>query len=99
MAFPDIPDKYVVMAIGLIVLLAPVVIVTITFAVLVFTGTLILKGVPLLVALELYLIDLVLFAAFAYGLYRLTRILVEHQLPASLDALDEKTTDDEDDGK
>ena len=94
MPLDDIPDKFVILAIGLLVLLAPVVIIATTIGLLIYTGDLILQGVTPLVFIELYLIEIVLLAAFAYGLYRLTRVLVVHQLPSTLDA-DSGSTDGE----
>jgi hypothetical protein len=95
MALEDIPDKFVVLAIGLLILFAPVVIIAMTIGLLVYTGDLILEGVSPLVFLELYLIEIVVFAAFTYVLYRLTKVLVVHQLPASLSVLEQESTDDE----
>jgi hypothetical protein len=95
MPLDDLPDNLLLLAIGILILIAPVVIIVLTVGLLVYTGSLILEGVTPLVFLELYLIDLVLVAAFAYGLYRLTRVLVMHRLPESLDALEAGSTDDE----
>lgn len=88
-------DKTVVLVIGVLVLLAPVVILLITLSFLVLAGDLVLGRVTLLEFLELYLIELVLFTGFAYALYRLMLTLVERQLPTSLDALESNATEDE----
>jgi hypothetical protein len=95
MALEDVPDRFVVIAIGILVLLAPAVLLAMTVGLLVSTGDLILEEVTLLVFLELYLLEIVVFAAFSYGLYRLMKVLVVHRLPASLSALEEESTDDE----
>lgn len=95
MALKDISDASVVIAIGFLVLLAPVVIIAMTVGLLVYTGDLILQGVTPLVFLELYLIEIAVFAAFTYVIYRLTKVLVVHQLPASLSALEQESTDDD----
>jgi len=52
---------------------------------LVLTGDLLLGRLTLLEFLELYIIDLVLFAVAGYGVYRLTLWTVENRLPESLD--------------
>lgn len=95
MALEDIPDNFVVVAIGLLVLLVPVVLIGMTVGLLVYTGDIILDGITPLVFLELYLIEIVVFAAFTYALYRLTKVLVVHQLPASMSALEQERGDDE----
>lgn len=96
MALSDLSDKLVVLAIGVLVLLAPALIVLLTISFLTVSGDLVLRNVSLLEFLELYLLDLVLFAAFAYGLYRLTLRFVTHRLPSSLDALDSDTNEETD---
>ena len=95
MTLDDIPDTFVVVAISLLVLLAPAVLIGMTVGLLVYTGDLILEGVTLLVFLELYLVEIVFFAAFTYVLYWLTKLLVVHRLPASMSALEGGSTDDE----
>lgn len=95
MLLEDVPDRVVVIAIGLLVLVAPVVLLAMTVGLLAYTGDLVLEGVTMLVFIELYLIEIVVFAVFTYLLYRLTKVLVVHQLPASLSALEQERTDDE----
>jgi hypothetical protein len=94
MALDDVPDRFVLMAIGLLLLLAPVVLIVTTFGLLVYTGDLILDGVTPLVFLELYLLEIGVFAVFAYVLYRLTMVLVVHRLPVSPDAPEQGADDD-----
>lgn len=88
MRVPYIPDRIVVLVILLLVVLAPILIIILTLAFLVLIGDLLLGQLTPLELLELYIIDLVLFAGFAYGLYRLTLTLVKRKLPASMDALE-----------
>lgn len=84
----DLYNRTVVLAIGLLVVLAPMVIIFFTLSFLSLTGDLVVGRLTLLEFLELYVLDLVLFGAFAYGLYRLTLRLIGTELPASLDALE-----------
>lgn len=88
MSSSGLSERLTVLLIGVVVIMAPVVIVLLTVAFLVFTGDLVLRRVTPLEFVELYLIDLALFAAFAYGLYWLTLRLIDSRLPTSLDALD-----------
>jgi hypothetical protein len=85
---PDIPDRVVLLLIGLLVLLSPVLILALTLAFLAFTGDLLLGRVTPLELLELYVIELASVVVIAYGLYRLVRLLVVHRLPGALDADD-----------
>jgi hypothetical protein len=94
MALDDVPDRFVLMAIGLLLLLAPVVLIVTTFGLLVYTGDLILDGVTPLVFVELYLLEIGVLAAFAYALYRLMTVLVLHRLPVSSGASGRDDTDD-----
>jgi hypothetical protein len=92
-------DRVVVLAIALLVILAPALVLALTVGFLVFTGDLVLGRVTLLEFLELYIIDLVLIAGVGYAVYRLTLWLVENRLPESLDVLEEDATDgDSNDG-
>lgn len=91
----DIPDRLVILLIGVIVLLSPALILVLTLAFLAFTGDLVFGRVTPLELLELYLVDLALIAAVAYGLYRLVRVLLVHRLPKSLDALDPDDADED----
>lgn len=84
----DFSNKIVALAIGLLLLLAPALILFFTISFLSFTGDLVVGRVTMIEFIELYLIDFVLFAVFAYGLYRLTKTLVSRKLPSSLDALE-----------
>lgn len=87
-------NRIVFLTLGLLVLLAPVVLLVLTLGFLVITGDLVLGRVTPLEFLELYIIDLVVLVAVGYGVYRLTIWLVAHRLPASLDELDEDVGDD-----
>jgi hypothetical protein len=95
---PDSRDRLVLIAIGLLVLLAPALILVITLGTLALFGDLALGRLTPVEFLELYLIDLVLFFVLAYGVYRLTLWLVERQVPVTLDSLqsreDGDTSDD-----
>jgi hypothetical protein len=98
MASPDSRERLGRLAIGLLVLLGPVLILVITLELLILFGDLTLSDISLVEFLELYIIDLLLFIGLAYGIYRLTWWLVEGRRPASRDTLDARdTTDSTDD--
>lgn len=86
----------VVLLIGLLVLLAPALILVLALAFLAFTGDLLLGRVTPLELLELYVIELVSVAVLAYGLYRLVRVLIVHRLPRTLDTLGDDESGAED---
>lgn len=86
----DLTDRLVVLAIGLLIVLGPVVLLVLTLGFLMLTGDLLVNQVTPIEFLELYVIDLLLFSVFGYGFYRLTLTMVERHLPTSLDALDEE---------
>lgn len=92
MDVPKPPERIEILLIGILVLLSPALILLITIEFLVFTGDLILSDVTLLELLELYIIDLMILAGVAYGLYRLVKALVIHRLPESLDTVEEEET-------
>lgn len=79
MSSDDRSNKIVRWTIGLIVFLAPFAILLLTLTFLVFTGDLVRGRVTVLEFLELYILELVLFATSAYVLYRLTLRLFERQ--------------------
>lgn len=87
-------NRIVLLILGLLVLLAPIVLLVLTLGFLVITGDLILGRVTPLQFLELYIIDLTVLVAVGYGVYRLTIWLVAHRLPASLDELEAPDEDD-----
>lgn len=84
----DSRDRIAILAYGVLVLFAPVMILVLTLGFLSLTGDLVLGRVTPLEFLELYVIELVLVVGFGYGLYRLTLWVVRHRLPAELDALE-----------
>lgn len=88
MQVPDPPDRSVALAIGLLVLLAPVMILVLTLSALILMGDLVLSGLTPVEFLELYFIDFALFAAFAYGLYLLMVRMVGSKLPTALEGND-----------
>ncbi|MCU4717393.1 hypothetical protein [Halapricum hydrolyticum] len=92
MASSDPRDRLVPVAIGLVVLFAPVLILALTIEVLVLTGDLVVEDLTLLTLLELYLIDLVAFAVLAYVIYRLALWLVAHR---HLEPTDQSDSGDE----
>lgn len=95
---PESRHRLILLAIGLLVLLGPVIILIATLGVLVFLGDLAVGRITPIDFLELYLIDLVLTVGLAYGIYRLTLWLVVHQVPESLsvvEAHEAESTDDE----
>lgn len=69
-------ERLALMAIGVLVLLGPVLMLFVTLEVLILFGDLELSQLTLVEVLELYAIDLVLFVGLAYGIYRLTLWLV-----------------------
>lgn len=87
--------RFVVIAISILVIFTPIVILGLTIGFLLLTEDLRLGRLSLLEYLELYIIDLIVVSAVAYGIYRLTLRLVEDQLPASLDAIDSADEGDE----
>lgn len=94
MRVPGVPDRLVVLFIGVSVLFFPIILLTLTLGFLVFVGDLSFARLSPLELLELYVLELAASAAFAYGLYRLTRRFVTHTLPASLDAVREADSED-----
>jgi hypothetical protein len=90
MALSDLSDKALVAIIGLLVLLAPALLLGLTLVFLAYIGDTFVQGLSLLEILELYLIELVVVVVFGYGVYKLTKYLVIHQLPASLEELDDE---------
>lgn len=87
MDLEDVPDRTLVLIIGLLVLLAPATLLVLTLAFFSFTGDVLVQELTLLEIVELYLLDLVVLVGFSYGLYRVVKLLVVHQLPESLDDL------------
>jgi hypothetical protein len=85
----DSRKRIVLLAIGLLVLLAPVLILVFTLGTLAFFGDLVLGRVTFVELFELYLIELVVFLGLAYSVYRLTLWAVQESLPTTLDALEE----------
>lgn len=92
-------DRFVILLTCLLVLFGPAVILTVALAFLTFTGGLARGEVSAIELLELYVIELVLLAGFGYLVYRLTRYLVEHRLPASLDAVERQSDSSGDEGR
>lgn len=100
----DAQTRLALLAYGVLVILAPVVILTLTLGFLILSGDLVLGRLTPLEFLELYLIELVVFVGFGYGLYRLTLWASEHRLPTLIDALEsegdpEGQTGDDDSGE
>lgn len=88
----DSRERLVLFAIGLLILLGPVLILAVTLEILILFGDLELSQITLVEFIELYIIDLVLFSGLAYGIYRLILWLIEHQLPKSIDTLESQDT-------
>lgn len=89
MRIPEMPDRVVLLLVGVSVIFLPVILLGLTLGFLVFVGDLVPARLSLLELLELYVLELLVLGGFAYGLYRLVQILVVHKLPESLDALEE----------
>lgn len=71
----DSRDRLVVLAIGLAIIFAPVVLIVLTVGFLSITGELVVGNITPLEFVELYLIDLIVFVGLGYGVYRLARRL------------------------
>lgn len=92
----DSRDRLVVLAIGLLILFAPVLVIVLTIGFLSITGELVLGEITLLEFVELYVIDLIVFAILGYGIYRLTLWLAVTRLS---DPLDDRDSDGDDDDR
>jgi hypothetical protein len=80
-------------AIGLLLIFTPAILLILSFAVLSLTTEIALDQITPLVFVELYLLDLLLFVAFGYGVYRVTIWVVTNRLPDSLDAIESDDAD------
>jgi len=78
-------NTLVVLLVGLFLLFAPALFVVATLEFLILSGDLVLSEISPLEFLELYIIDLALFAGVGYGIYRLTLWVVTNRLPESFD--------------
>lgn len=83
MASDEFRRKFVTMAILLLVIFATLVIIGTALMFLVLTGDLVRSEVSPIEFLELYAIELILVAAFTFGLFRLTQYMVHEHLPPS----------------
>lgn len=83
-----IRKRTTLLLIGLLVVLTPVAILLVTFSFLTFAAGLEQGEVTTIELIELYAIEAVLLAAFAYLVYRLTLFVVEERLPEALDAVE-----------
>lgn len=90
----DSRKRLVLLAIGLLVILGPVLILVFTLGALTFFGDFVVGQVTFVELLELYLIELVVFLGLAYSVYRLTLWAVQEPLPSAIDALDDETDED-----
>lgn len=99
MLSPDTRDRLTLLTIGLLVVLGPVLILGFTLGVLVLFGELAIGQLTPIEFLELYVIELLLFVAFAYAIYRLTLWTVINKVPATLDSLHTTDTDSAHDGE
>jgi hypothetical protein len=91
----DSLHRFTIIAIGLLIIFTPVAILAITVGFFFLTEDLRVGDVTLLEFLEVYILDLAVFALAAYVIYRLALKLIDEQLPESLDQLDTSSTDDE----
>lgn len=82
-------DRLILLAYALLILFAPIAILTLTLGFLSLTGDIVLGELTPLEFLELYIIELVLIVGFGYGIYRVTLWVVEHRVPVVLDKLDD----------
>jgi len=90
----DSRTRRVLLATGILVRLGPVLIPVFTLGALTFFRDLVLGRVTFIELLEPYLVELVVFIGFAYGVYRLTLWAVREPLPTAIEALDEETDAD-----
>jgi hypothetical protein len=95
----DSRERLGLIAIGLLVLLGPVLILVLTIEVLILFGDLTLSEISLIEFLELYIIDLIVFVGLAYGIYRLTLWLVENRLAVSLNTHEARDAEEFDDSE
>jgi len=91
-------DRLALLATGLFVLVGPVLVLASTLGVLVLFGDLALGRVTPIEFLELYVLEVLLFAGFGYGVYRLTLWMVQRQVPRVLDAIERDDAGAPDDG-
>lgn len=83
-----IKNRTILLLVGLLVVLTPVVILVITLFFLTFAAGLQQGEITTVELVELYAIEFVVLAAFAYLVYRLTLFVVEEHLPEALDAVE-----------
>lgn len=86
-------NNLTILLIGLFLLFAPALFLVATLEFLILSGDLVLNEVSPLELLELYLIDLVLFAGVGYGIYRISLWIIANRLPESLDTRDLRTAE------
>lgn len=91
MRLSGVVDRATLLAVGLLILFTPVVLLSITLGFLIVAEGLVFGELSYIEVLELYLIELALFAGFGYLLYRLLLFSVEHHLPELFDRLGEPT--------
>lgn len=99
MTVPNSRNRLANIALGLLVLFAPVLILAVTLGTLVIFADLALGEITLIEFFELYVIDLLLFAVLGYGVYRLTLWMVTERFPdpdKPLESDDEEAADDPD---
>ncbi|WP_324664831.1 hypothetical protein [Haloarcula sediminis] len=88
-------NNLTVLLVGLFLLFAPALFVVATLEFLILSGDLVLSEITPVEFLELYLIDLVLFAGVGYGVYRLTLWVVANRLPAASDVREADSAPDD----
>jgi len=94
MVSADSRERVAIIAMGLLLLLAPAMILVITLEILILLGDLELSDISFVEFLELYVIEVIVFAVVAYAIYRLTLWVVETRLPTSIDALQADEADE-----
>lgn len=94
MRLTRLKHRSILLLIALLVAITPAIILYTVFIFLVFTGDLERGEVTVIELVELYFIEFVLLAAFAYAMYRMMTIVVDKHLPESLDALEELAQDE-----
>lgn len=95
----DDTNRIEIILIGLLLVIAPVVILWFTIGFLRLAGGLLLTELSLLELVELYVLELILFTAGTYLLFRLRRYAVAERLPKAIDESDDHQSDGDPNGR
>ena len=92
---PSIPARGKLVVIGVVLLVAPAVLLAVTLLVLVLGRNILLSDLSTIRIVELYVTKLVLFALLGVLLYRFVERTIERQLPAVLDDVEREAKERE----